>query len=800
MADSLNDLLNWFAARTRISPMDVVVAYRGDKFNHLLEQLYIQHFKEDAGIPPFSAPVVVDGYLKYYLHDFKLGAPSLSFDDGGLDDSKAKLKMEIFDGTTVTLEALSEAWRVTALNAITPLHGPVLTLHLALADVGGVVKPDGRMLLDLKSSSDFSVDIEDSPDVRLITGELFKDLFLKLPDEKRVYVLATIKTQDTYEYMRPKVFACRTQRDSDAAGGGSVLFFISMKDDFTGRPPSESADFRFLHPKDRPESTATLALGLRRTLVYALEPMLRAQFNRVPVISYDDQRLGSIAVSNALTERAPAREGIREFLEWDLTLAINTPPGQRDALEAPNLIVRLDDVKGALEWSFDIDVTVDYIGTKSDAELDPELDALLRAQLGNGPPIHSTYKANYTLEGGTPVRVRRQPGAFTFDEKKWREEIHEYFFARYKFYGRLDDLEAGRYTQVMIDKCVAHAHNYAALVLKDLDTLVDIDVDVNAVLDNIIIPSLPESIVEGTTYGQCDALRFGRLDVHADVPQLTPKRAIVGVGKTRQFQAGSAIDSWEVEPLDGAVALGRIDSNGLYTAPADALVDGRAYRERVKATTRSGGYSSSLVTVCRPNLLVSPLVQVCTENASLQLAASSTLANPETLQWALEGQEKGRLESTQGQVVRYTAPSKQVGEQYVIDEVVVRDPAGASTDTFRVYLITAMKTEPASIRVSKVVPGKSAALIPLLNVLEGDVVEWTVRVGPGSVALDPSSEDGVGVYTQPAGTTERFALVEMTLYEYSKHRKQNKEDENPEPLGINKGFVILPLPLFEYTL
>ncbi|QXH55342.1 hypothetical protein [Pseudomonas maumuensis] len=801
MADNLYTLLQWMAIKTRTSPEDVVVALHGAKTNHLLEQEYIRRFTSDSYFEPFSTPVVEDEYLRYYLHDFQLDMPRLLFGDEDLDDSVGWLNMVIIDGTKVTLESITDGYKVTALDAITPLHGPVLSLNLHLDEVDGAIKDSGKITLDLSKSSDFSVDIDEDPKLQFITGALFRGLFESLPAEQRIFPLGEIKPGDAPEHLRPHVFALRTQRDT--GDNGSLLIFISMKEGFTGKPPSVGNDFKFLHPIDRPQSTATLMLGIRRTLLLALYPRLLEQFGQTPTVEYDDQRLGRIKLSNVEANEPRKSEVIENYLSFQIALAINNDPGRA---KQDNFTIELTETQGTLNWdAIEIEVMIDEFSKETDdddeSDMDNAWENAAKAWYGVDDASEEEHKAskrevlkmhyttNYTVEDGPPVRIVRQPGSLLpVDFDRWSKSLYEYFYPLH-YYNDASTAEQRANGSVL--QCRDEVTKFAKRAVSKLDEIVAIDEKVDNILDKLLALGFDEVIVGGETYGPCDAVRFAQIAVHQDAPTLTPQWLIVGSDQTRQMQAAgsSPIKRWEVEALQGGKALGTIDpQSGVYRAPKASQFQGNLWRERIKATTESGAYSYSLTTVTKSNLLISPLVKICVAGRKEQLVASSTLVDPSVLQWSLEGEAKGELDATTGRGVGYTPPPEASGKSYVIDEIVAKDPAAPDTDTFRVYMITLMKSKPANIHVSDVVQGVSARLRPLSEIdPDKDEVTWKVILGPEGIEPVTGSANGEAIYRPVPGAADRFALIDVEI-------------KKPGPLGTKRGMVILPLPLHEYKL
>lgn len=786
---NLYRLIEWLKVKSRVFSWDVVAVLHAGKVNHLLEQGYLKSFTDGSYLPAFSAPVVVNGVLTYYMHDFLLDWPRMSFADRGLDDSLARLKMVVIAGRLVTISAIPNGWQVYSLEAITPLHGPVLTLDVLLNQAGGLIEEDGRLLLDLINSDNFSIDIDDDEEVRIITGDLFKALFKELDPAQRVFVLGQLNN-DAPEHLRPYSFALRTQLDDerDDEQAGAVVIFISLQPDHKGEPPHSGADFQYLLPGDYPDYDAAVLLGTRRVMVLALVPLLQKRFGSSPRICYNDELLGWLVVPDAYIEMDPLVDFIDQgVLGWDIWVSINTPPGKlKDAAHAPSLqraddckdqdfVIALTETGADLTWNIDVSIQIDVMGGRSDADAERAPPQTLRYQ----------YTTHYKVVDEVPARVVRENGVFeALGAAQFDQELRTYFEDMYKFY---KDPNPSGSALAVLSRCTAHMKAYAQKAVANLDEQMLIDAPVNEWVDSLIELSFGEAMLEILTRGPCDVARFGQVAVAADAPKVSPVWPIIGSGAQRQFEVQSeSVVTWDVEPVIPGPALGRIEKrSGLYTAPSSEKFSAPLWRERIKATTATGAVSYSLATVTRENLLISPLVRFCQPDEEIALVASVSTANPDTLRWTAQA---GQFASPTGKTVKYTAPAKDRKQAYVIDPVVVSDPV--SDATFTAYLITLM-TNPKTIQVKVDESAGAAELsVPNHELYPSDEVEWTVK-GPGRVV----AVDGeVRATYQPDPASEApFALVELEIREYDAKRPAS------EPIRV-RGVVILPLPLHRYAL
>lgn len=788
---NLYKLIEWLKIKSRVFSWDVVAALHAGKVNHLLEHVYIKSFTDGSYLPTFSAPVVVNGVLTYYMHDFLLDWPRLSFADRGLDDSRARLNMVVIAGRLVTISAIPNGWQVYSLEAITPLHGPVLTLDVLLKEAGGLIEEDGRLLLDLSNSENFSIDIDDDEEVRIISGDLFKALFKKLDPAQRAYVLGQLNN-DAPEHLRPYSFALRTQFDDEHDGeqAGAVVIFISLKPDHKGEPPHSGAGFQYLLPSDYPDYDATVLLSTRRVMLLALVPLLQKRFGSSPRICYNDELLGWLAVPDAYIEMDPLEDSIDQgVLGWDIWVSINTPPGKlKDAAHVPSLqraddckdqdfVIALTETGADLTWNIDVSIQIDMMGGRSDADAKRTYSHTLRYQ-------YTTHYKVVDVVDEIPARVVREDGVFEApDAAQFDRELMAYLEKIYRYN---HDPDPSGSALAVLSRCTAHMKDYARKAVANLDEQMLIDTPVNEWVDSLIELGFGESMLGILTRGPCDVARFAQVNVAADAPKVSPAWPIIGSGAQRQFEAQSKSGvTWDVEPVIPGPALGRIDErSGLYTAPSPDQLKDSLWRERIKATTATGAVSYSLATVIRENLLISPLVRFCKPGDEIPLVASAATANPDTLRWTAQA---GQFALATGKTVKYTAPAK--GRQaYVIDPVVVSDPVSGAT--FTAYLITLM-SNPQTIQVKVDQSAGSAELsVPGHELYPEDEVEWAVK-GPGCVvAVDGEVR---ATYQPDPASDAPFALVELEIREYDAKRPAS------EPIRV-RGVVILPLPLHRYAL
>ncbi|MBS3186324.1 hypothetical protein ACLPJF_08340 [Pseudomonas vlassakiae] len=215
-SNSKAELLFWLSADNRLLGFDSVFAIDKTKTDTLLTQEYIRRFSTASYLPPVSGETAPDNNYKIHMQGFVLDHPRLSFDNADITDSRASLRMKIVGGNQVDLKQAGEHWYPRRMDRIGPLTGPELRLRLELGAVPGYVDEGGHVILDLSNSDDFVLTFAQSNRIRQLGGEFFKEIFMALPDEQRVWSLGRIEPGDD-DLLRPESFFLRTQRNPSAS-------------------------------------------------------------------------------------------------------------------------------------------------------------------------------------------------------------------------------------------------------------------------------------------------------------------------------------------------------------------------------------------------------------------------------------------------------------------------------------------------------------------------------------------------------------------------------------------------------
>ncbi|MDH0650028.1 hypothetical protein N5D48_25045 [Pseudomonas sp. GD03858] len=804
MADNEYTLFKWLQEKGRTFSWDLVVAMDRARTNHLLEQDYVRRFAEDSYLPSFSAAVKVGDYVEFYLHDFLLDRPRLSFENAELNDSVARLSLVIISGSEVQLEVKAGGYGVVRLERITPLQGPVLTLDLQLPDAPVTVEQEGRLLLDLSNSDDFNLTLDPDPDKQRAGGAVFKDLFNRLPAEQRVLTLGHV-SRDIDEFLKPRSMRMATQAHPPLpgrpAGEGAMLAFISMKDEHSGGVPSEGADFRYLIPDGEQEAySATVLFGYRRQLVALMLKNLTGELSSQLHLDYDQQLLAGVTVNSKRMELPEAQvrfemdgtfytanlertilQGIDEGIDirltaegaefdWPFKGAFQVSGLKREGAPGPGT-----GFIGAFEKRCEIAYVIDEEapGTVSLRATRMEL-----SDLDNGAAmkfVELSEDAIVQYLGLDAVAAAQLHARHRGTNEEWWGKVVE--LALMLFFG-FSYLVIQQFMRLL---SVAIISVMKVLIQQVLLARFTVSPQTDAWINQLIKLNLGETFVPIKVRGPFDIACFGQIASHRDAPRLIPQGPTLAADATLVFSAESPspIETWTVEPLGDATARGRIDAQGGYTAPPASAFEGAFLRERVTATTVSGATSGVLVTVARDALAMTPLVQVCVVGREYPLSANST-QDPDRLQWRIVSPEpSGRLEGpVTGASVTYLAGASSAF--YAFDYVEVSDPENGTSG----QILMINTDEPHPVIVREIVGNRVTLAVE--GVAADDLVHWA---GPGT--FEDAGHDAdlhqTFVRFSPASDGDApFVVVEARV-------------EPTDGWAPTAGYIVLPLPLHRYA-
>ena len=766
------------------------------KLGRLLLQIYIRRFKTSSIIPPISGSIPNENGWRFALNDFTLDSPRLDFTRQLSNDSTARLCMSVAGGTQLGLQKAGGGWQVREIRETSPLLGPELSLNLLLAQVPGVVGEDGRVRLDLSKSSDFTLEVSDDPGMQRLVGEFFRQKFVALKEEQRVFTLGQIEAGGN-PLLRAKSFALRTQargRDEDDSAGG-VLALIRYEGDKEGDFPGN--DYSYLIPSDRNYDAAVLFEPKRIMLAQLLESLLTIAKDVAFDVTQDDEGLvtGAVATSGTMIveEQLRVAEFRTEVVEgqyFDMVLKLRI--FQVDLQMAKVLSVSVKEDKVVVEWCLkgilavqpeDLDdVTGRFKKTMIALRLDTS-DFYKRSEDEFKYRITSSYQLK-DIDGGT-----LEHNEFKMEEIKAAAppigEIKPGEVESEDFWGWLIlFLIAGGALPIMIVAGVMNVINILLRMVEDVEvpsveSVVRESLEQNFKFSNSLKQLVQDTIklnfgnaiIGQDQYAPLDVGFFGNVNPTFTAFAIEPMQHTMAVGAApMKFKTDKADNNleWSIEPLLDTVLssqIGDIDPDeGLYTPPSADAFDGPFVRARILAKDKASNFSSAaLVTVMKNALQVNPLAYVMQAGDEVTLQAGY-LGDAALLNWQ---QPKHGSVTGSGATVVYHAPKEMPpiesanseGEEkertaFAVDEVQVSTPGDGPTKT--ALLITENPTKPLMPIEREVDPATGTVQLTALansNPIPADKVIWKVRFGSGTV--DPKT----GIYSPDKSSTDQFALI-----------------------------------------
>ncbi|MGY2339994.1 hypothetical protein ACW9HW_12215 [Pseudomonas sp. SDO5532_S415] len=307
-------------------------------------------------------------------------------------------------------------------------------------------------------------------------------------------------------------------------------------------------------------------------------------------------------------------------------------------------------------------------------------------------------------------------------------------------------------------------------------------VPVNDYITEMIKLNFGQVIQGNEVYAPSNIAFFGRINPVQTSFVISPMEIVMSLGGSQQFTTNPVMTDlqWKVGNLTkGAGAPGHIDERGFYRAPLAGSFPGRFIRVRVTATDLVTGYfTSALVTVMARELTVNPLIQTCDVGASVELSEGHLGASPAG--WSIKnpvagqsgtlrpsGEPEGGYIYDHGPVV--------ANKTFVVDEIEVKTSTGG---TRSVHVLALQRQPGITIKIASI--DLVQGLVELKAMINGNDIaaEWSLPLG------GPGSWNAPGVYRAEPTATERYVLI-FALVDHA-------------VFGAFEGFLILPLPLFEF--
>ena len=240
----------------------VSVKHTAESQLHVAMDIQVDNALDSEWVPGPSSAV--------HLSGIEFGTPLLSFSNASMNNSRARLTMNIIAGTcTSTNKDGGKLFSVFNFSESTNVQ---LEIDVNLAVVTGSVDRRGRVLLDISKGSKLRCNLfaKDFALNQQLNTRL-ADWFSELPARCSVFELGSINLNG-YQPLTPTHFILRTQAAPGAAlriaanyGDGAVLVFIRVRADASdGVKPTK--EFPYLLPDGDYSATLVVAEHLRDKL------------------------------------------------------------------------------------------------------------------------------------------------------------------------------------------------------------------------------------------------------------------------------------------------------------------------------------------------------------------------------------------------------------------------------------------------------------------------------------------------------------------------------------------------------
>ncbi|MCQ9423218.1 hypothetical protein NRB16_06715 [Pseudomonas sp. LJDD11] len=756
---SKSELINWLKEGPQTLEWGAILAFNRSDTNTVLLQEYIQRFSTNNYLAPVQGYIGDSDTVGQYITDYTLDFPRLSFEiaNVGSNSADAKLTMKVVGGTHVTFKDVPGSREATRVEVVDPLNGPELSLDLQLVNVPGTVTRAGQVVLDLSSSSNFSLSYSDHAREQRLGGEFFQQLFEGLSNDKRVMVISEV-SKPANSTIKPENLILRTQaapgakvRNADNYGDGAVLVFVAMEGQANGGDPDES--FKYLIPNDRDKNySATLLLGNRFLMETLTKELLGRDYIGTGAWNYQINNETKFWKMNPDGGKLPASSYTFRWGSGNSNSGSFDPPFNWERGQGQYVHFQIKD--GAIRVDYQRNSTNYCCVARCWADAGP-MDAGVYAVID--ARVSRAYRLNKTSQViepepavATPAQLQlgiasdfpnHDQAVTLFNQQRTAYLAQNFQDLQFYFPKFLSYVPP-------IDTFALHS-----LLFRNTDAVV---------LDDIALPG--------------DMALFGWVGPSLAKFKVNPLQPLVGTGESLEFRIeplGAAQVTWSVHNILGSDENpGSISSAGRYTAPA--TIKGAFLRVRVTAT--AGSYSNSaLVSVVVNDITVSPLVQTCDGGHSRTLSAGTRSG---TLSWSLKTPANGgRLEALTDGKYEYTAPTAVGDKEFIVEEVVVRNQATGKTKS--AWIMVPLVILPLAVQRDRSVslPANQTKLLLKSgsHTIPDPDVQWQVVAGVGSVSN--------GIFTAPATLTQRFALVLGSATAWGQ---------------TQYGFTVLPLPLFDY--
>ncbi|SDA87162.1 hypothetical protein SAMN03159443_03947 [Pseudomonas sp. NFACC15-1] len=777
---SLTSLIAEMHGKSLTCGWDAVVLYDQRKTNELLLQLYIERVNSENGyIEPMSmvAPWGEDAY-KEYIHDLKLSAPRLSFENADPKlPAKTRLTMDMIGGMIVSAKKPPGGpFYISKLLKILPVGGPQLWMDqpVTKAQVNGL----GEVLIDLANANNFKANF--------VLGELsmekvgirFKEYFQEnIPADKKVFPLGRLDGE-LNGALTPQNFEVRLMKSAPNAlmgdeqyGEGAVMLFITLKG---GRDSSRFPDAQspYLIPADGGggKYTGTLLISNKVLVESILKPALESSIGKGLELTIIDKGQDLASTLQATAGGSQVGFDTTMYSYW-------YAPTQSQSFTNS----RLEPFAYQFKW----DVNA------------PSGLSLFYGAKGN---LYIQWLAS--VSGQCKVPARNPDHDFGYQCKHWLQVLLEANVDPTSNHVALNNpiIEIIQ-TRVTFNGSAGHYWNEDGEAETKRHISDRVQFAIGGVIDNIQIPSIDVFTLRNLLFPGHNALHltkafvpgdlalFGEIDPLRTSAKLSPLNSTVEAGSGFQFDLTPMPSNvtWSARDIDGRVSLPEvISSSGYFTAPSQSQMPEGFLAIVVTARGTLDGapvQSSALVSVLGSMVLTNPLYDSCDPGETKQLTAESLDGG--ALEWnILTPQWGSSLTPVSGEPTKRTYTAGGSSDRYTpfsLDKIEVRQTSNGQVGYIHVLIQNQAVTTP--LRISEASDPDNGTVQFELRGTHGPVdpsrVTWKLLGGPGTF------DESTGSYREPASVAPGSFIVVSGMV----------PDEFQDMLAV----AAIPLPLSKYV-
>lgn len=753
---SLDALVQRMQGKSVTHGWDAVVSMNRAKVNQLLEQQYIQQFNLNSFLKRLHAlvPLDPDGHYGLDITGLLLSKPLLSFENASLNDSRARLSMNVVSGM-IGRKLLRAPQRIVSSFAVTEAHGFSVVMDIDLEAVIGSVDKHGEVILDLSNAYDFSCDIVEAPLEQLALGRFFGDLFSRLPASSRVYRLGMLDF-DPDDKLAPRNFEVRTQaapggrdKHSDNYREGAVVLFVRTRSsNHDGITPGDESGFPYLIPDDR---DATSGKPLFSGSLVLASRVVFDQFIHAYVVGHVGRGLilERISDSDLIARGYQARAGgwvIDNMNPWEPGAGENWSMRNNEPLD----FKFASDESGAAPMSLTVAAggvlklvwrSVNTFSFKFHRQV-------ARADYSENADVRFTHELEFVLK----AEVDPQTSVVTFVAAEGSSRS----CTSQKMGG---DME---YRPFLRGECEARVNAMLDLLHQQLLRIEMVELDLFA-LNHLLFPEQNALLLtHGVLPG--DLALFGHIDPRHTAFSVEPTFVNVEAAAKQSFEtlstridSGAAAVTWSVRGIDASVSAGTIDQNGLFTAPPRSQMQGQAVRCVVTASqpdpdTGETLSASALVVVVGEGTVVMPSMVTLDLRLPEPVELRASALDDGVLNWRLVS-GPGSLQGN-GERATYTPPDDvdEVMDSALIEVLNSKSGGRAFATVLLSKTIFGLNVIPS---FHPGVPPKGAVQIRVQSAdVPAEDVQWSVSAGEGTV--NPAT----GEFTAPDRINMPYSVVQ----------------------------------------